>query len=353
MTGRIRRRLAANRAVTRTLVIGLSAMVGLAPMTACRVAGQRVDASPANADSRPVLPATVAVEPAAAVVPESTAHAITTRDGRRRDYRLFVPAAVVGDQARPLPLLVALHGGTGSAGQFEANSGFNGLAESNQFIVAYPEGLGIAGGDAIRTWNAGSCCGPAAKQGVDDVGFVRELIAELRGRYPIDPARVFATGHSNGGMLAYRLACELADQVVAVGVQSASLEVGQCAPSRPASLLHIHGSADRNVPIEGGEGDRSLSGNSFNPPAAGARAVATADGCPVVQRPTVPGRSDLAIELWDPCRANTVVELVVVEGASHAWMGHAGRTRIAGEPYSAFDSSYEIWSFLAAHPRRG
>lgn len=338
--------------VARALTVSLVAVVGLALATGCQAARQRGDASPPAAEARPALPGTVPVNPPAAVVPAATTRTITTRDGRRRGYRLFVPTSA-GDATQPRPLLVALHGGTGSATQFADNSDFDALAESNGFLVGYPEGVGIAGGDSIRTWNAGNCCGPAAKRRVDDVAFIGELIAGLKGEYPIDPNRVFATGHSNGGMLAYRLACELADQVVAVGVQSASLEIDQCAPSKPVSLLHIHGSADRNVPIQGGEGDRSLSGNSFNRPAAGVRAVATADDCPGVQRPKVPGRPDLTIELWNPCRDNTAVELVVIEGASHAWMGHPGRSRLVGEPYAAFDSTYEIWSFLAAHPRRG
>ena len=87
--------------------------------------------------------------------------------------------------------------------------------------------------------------GPAARQKVDDVGFIRLLIASLRSQYEIDPARVFASGHSNGGILAYRLACELSDEIVAIGVQSTVLEISPCRPTHPVSVLQIHGSGIR------------------------------------------------------------------------------------------------------------
>ena len=203
----------------------------------------------------------------AAVTPraKTTDGTLRTPDGRVRTYHVYVPSTVVaGAGGAAVPLLVALHGGTGWGTQFERNSGFDGLAEANRFIVVYPDGIGIgANGTDLRTWNGGDCCGPAARQKVDDVGFIRLLIARLRSQYRIDPAHVVATGHSNGGILAYRLACELSDEIAAIGVQSAALEVNACRPSHPVSALQIHGSADQNIPINGGLGPKAISGVAF------------------------------------------------------------------------------------------
>ena len=278
---------------------------------------------------------------------------IDTADGRTRTYHLYVPSNI---PAGPVPLLVALHGGTGWGAQFQRSSGFDGLAEANGFLVVFPDGIGVgADGTQLRTWNAGYCCGPAVRQGVDDVAFVSALISEISGRYEIDPSRVFAAGHSNGGMLAYRLACELSDLIVAVGVQSSSLGVEPCKPSSPVSLLHIHGTADANHPIDGGVGSNSISGVSYNSAQWSAETIAAAVECkdrPVLS--TDSSNPDLAISTWVGCTGGTEVRLIAVNGATHAWMGHpAANPAAVGEPYQGLDSSVEILSFLLNHPRGG
>lgn len=283
----------------------------------------------------------------------STEGVLRTPDGRDRTYHLYVPANLPAG-AR-VPLLVALHGGTGWGTQFEQNSGFDQLADRYGFIVVYPDGVGIGrNAAALRTWNGGGCCGPAVRQQVDDVGFVRLLVEHLLQQHPIDPARVYAAGHSNGGILAYRLACEASDVFAAIGVQSSSLELDRCRPSHPVSAIHIHGTADRNLPITGGKGPAGISGVAFRRPIDGARALAAADGCrahPTTQRD--PANHDVTITRWKPCRDGTEVRFLAVNGASHAWMGHpTSAARLVGAPYEGLDSSEVIWQFLAAHPRR-
>ena len=186
------------------------------------------------------------------------------------------------------------------------------------------------------------------------MGFVRLLVERLQQEYPIDPARVFAAGHSNGGILAYRLACEAADVFAAIGVQSSSLEMSTCQPSRPVSAIHIHGTADRNVPLRGGKGPNGISGVSFRRPIHGARTLATADGCrakPTTQRDAT--NHDVTTTRWTSCDDDTEVRFLTVKGASHAWMGHPTLVpRVVGEPYQKLDSSDVIWQFLSAHPRR-
>ena len=294
-----------------------------------------------------------------AVTPRSTTidATLTTPDGRARTYHVYVPSTVPrGSSAGPAaPLLVALHGGVGSGTQFERNSGFDGLAEANRFIVVYPDGTGTGpSGTALRTWNGGACCGSAVRNNVNDVEFIRLLIQQLESQYPIDRSRVFAAGHSNGGILAYRLACELSDQIVAIGVQSTSLELDHCRPSQPVSLLHIHGTADHNIPIGGGRGTSGISGVSFQPPINGVQAIAAADGCAAAPvEATDPANADVTTQTWQSCGADTTVQFIKVAGASHAWMGHpGGAVALGGAPYTKLDSSLTIWTFLAAHPRR-
>ena len=279
---------------------------------------------------------------------------IRTPDGRTRTYRLYVPSSLVA--GRTAPLLVALHGGLGSSAQFEENSGFNALAEANRFVVVYPDGVGSrADGTGPQTWNGGYCCGPAVRDEVDDVGFIRRLLDALGTELNLDPARVYAAGHSNGAIMAYRLACELGDRIVAIGVQAGSLGVDSCTPARPVSVIHLHGTADTNHPIEGGKGS-GVAGVSFRPAPAALDALAAADRC--AKMPTVAsvrGNSDLTVTTWSGCATGAEVRFVAVEGATHAWMGHpatsAAGEAFVGEPYQRLDASRAIWSFLAAHPR--
>jgi len=280
---------------------------------------------------------------------------ITTADGLTRTYRLYVPRTV--PRHRRVPLLVALHGGFGSAAQFETNSGFDALADSHHFIVVYPDGTPIRPSGLLsnaRVWNGGRCCGPAARQQIDDVGFISQLIDRISQQHDIDRARVYAAGHSNGAIMSYRLACELSDKIVAVGVQAGSLEVDTCEPTHPVSVLHIHGTADRNIPLTGGRGD-GVAGIAFRPPRDAVTTFARVDGCPAASSTaTAPDNPDVSIETWKDCHDATVVQFVTVAGASHAWMGHqstrAGQA-LTGAPYMTYDSSEAIWTFLAAHPR--
>jgi polyhydroxybutyrate depolymerase len=294
-----------------------------------------------------------AVEPAGEVVTGT----LVTPDGRTRGYRLYVPSTPTD---APAPLLIGLHGGTGWAEQFENNSGYDGLAEANGVLVVYPEGVGSGGaasptfGPATRTWNGGVCCGPAARDDVDDVAFIEALIDEVAGRYRVDPDRVFATGHSNGAIMSYRLACELSDKVVAAAFFAGTLGVDDCRPSTPVSLMHLHGTADEHLPYTGGVGPKSIAGVDFPSPTAGVRTFATADGCPA-DPVTATSVTDpnVRTESWSPCGDGTEVRFVTIEGASHAWPGSTPRTAISGEPYAGYDASAELLAFLLAHPRSG
>ena len=141
----------------------------------------------------------------------------------------------------------------------EKFSGFSDLADRENFIVMYPNGMGILG--FFQHWNVGHCCGKAALDHVDDVGFVAAAIEDLRVRLNIDPDRIYMVGFFNGGMLAYRFAVERSDLLAAVAPLAASIGGRPSAetpewhipdPVQPLSMISFHGLADDDVPYEGG-----------------------------------------------------------------------------------------------------
>jgi polyhydroxybutyrate depolymerase len=268
---------------------------------------------------------------------------LTLDDGTERTYRVHVPDGLPAGE--PVPLLLALHGGGGSAEQFARNSGFDAVADREGFIVAYPDGSG-----AIRTWNGGYCCGAADRDDIDDVAFLRALVDELREAYPVDPDRVFAAGHSNGGIMSYRLACEAADVFAAIGVVAGSVGIESCAPSSPVSVVHIHGDQDQNHPIDGGVGPNGVSGVSFRSAGSSVEEWAGLDGCD--PRATTSTEGAVSTQEWSGCDGGTDVVFHTISGASHAYPGHpATAPSLTGEASTAMDASEVIWTFLSTHGR--
>ncbi|HWS93939.1 MAG TPA: PHB depolymerase family esterase, partial [Mycobacterium sp.] len=171
--------------------------------------------------------------------------------GRDRRYRLYEPAGLPASA----PLVVMLHGVSGSAAQAERDYKWDGLADSGKFVVIYPDGLN-------RAWNLNgeSCCGRSGREGVDDVGFITAAIADVTKNVGIDRARVYATGMSNGGIMSYTLACTT-DIFAAIG-PVAGIQLNACGSPHPTSVMHIHGTADRLVPYGGGQGFSVINGPS-------------------------------------------------------------------------------------------
>lgn len=259
--------------------------------------------------------------------------------GVSRSFHVYRPAAVTG--AARVPLVVMLHGGFGSGTQAEAAYGWDAEADRAGFVVVYPDGVNHA-------WNVGGgCCGTPATTGVDDVAFVRQVVATLIRSEPIDPARVYATGISNGGMLTYRLACDT-HLFAAIGPDSATL-LGSCVHPGPVSVIHIHGTADHNILYEGGPGDgyAKIDGPSVPSVVAGWRTV---DGCaPPATSTEGPVTRSLAT-----CPDGRAVELVTIAGAGHQWPGSVAKPvleRVLGldPPSTALDATDTIWQFFSAH----
>ena len=163
-------------------------------------------------------------------------------DGRERTYLVDLPPRY--DGRRALPLVLVFHGGGGNARQVRQQTGMSELARREGFIAVYPNGSGRLDG-RILTWNAGTCCGYARQQRIDEVAFVRALLDSLQATLRIDPARVYATGMSNGGMMAHLVGCSLGGRIAAIGVVAGELTVPECRPPRPVAVVLIHGIGHR------------------------------------------------------------------------------------------------------------
>jgi len=260
--------------------------------------------------------------------------------GKVRNYMVYEPAAAAG---KKLPLMVVLHGGLGNSRSIERSTGMNRVADREGFIVAYPDGTEIARsgmkGDR-RTWNAGSCCGLAARQGVNDVAFIGKIIEDISSRYNADRRRVYVAGFSNGGMMAYRLACEIPGKIAAIipvsGALTIDSEVG-----KDVAVLHIHGAADNHVPFGGGEGALAMAGVSFRPVQETIKLVTRTRGCGAPVERDLNGN----VRVFSyHCREGAPVELYVIRGGGHVWPGsHRKNTE---EPDTGGISASQIaWDF--------
>ena len=140
-------------------------------------------------------------------------------NGFRRTYRVHIPPGYHADIQ--LPLVVVIHGAFDTAEGIEKISKFSRLADKEKFVVLYPNGFGLMG--FLQHWNAGHCCGKAADDQLDDVGFIATAIEDVASRFNIDRARIYMVGFSNGGMLAYRFAAEKSELLAAVAPLAASI----------------------------------------------------------------------------------------------------------------------------------
>lgn len=179
--------------------------------------------------------------------------------GLARKYRVHVPRGYdESEKAKPFPAVIYLHGGGGSI-RAAYNDGMDKASDRLGFVLIVPAGTGPIP-EILLTWNGGawgpgkleSCCAYAYDHHIDDVGFISRVIADAQVRFRIDENRIYATGISNGGLMSYRLACELSGTIAAVASVASPGTPSSCSPARPVPILHIHGTADPCAPYDGG-----------------------------------------------------------------------------------------------------
>ncbi|HYC46790.1 MAG TPA: PHB depolymerase family esterase [Burkholderiales bacterium] len=281
--------------------------------------------------------------------------------GLARNYLVHVPPQAA--ERRALPLMLSFHGGGSNAQVMRSYTRMDRAADRDGYIVVYPNGSsGYAG--RFLTWNAGNCCGPAAALQVDDVAFALAVLEDLAARIPYDRRRVYATGLSNGAMMAYRLAVEASDRIAAVAGVAGAMSVQRFAPTRPMPVLHIHSTQDHIARFDGGLATPSvwLDTRMLHTPVEDfLRRWLDYDGCPL--KPTVetiagqagtPDEGHSAIRrVYSPCRDGVEVVLLQLYGAGHVWPGGVRdyMPQLLGTGTSVIDANTEIWKFVSRYRR--
>ncbi|MDP9101354.1 MAG: alpha/beta hydrolase-fold protein [Actinomycetota bacterium] len=294
-----------------------------------------------------------------------------------RPYLLYVPPGYTAGTA--MPLVINIHGAGANDYLQEQTSQLNRLALQKGFIIAYPMAF-------ESQWNAGGCCYGAQEFGagtsaapVDDVAYISTLIDTLEGAYTIDRHRVFATGISNGGLMAMRLGCQLSDKIAAVASVAGGLQLGgdltSCAPGRHVSVMEIHGTTDSDIPYNGGAG---AFGHVFQSVADTRNTWLAVDGIPASSATTVltsgiatctaytASSDEVRIcmvappaLLTDPVTAAgeglgrgsyPPVTSARYDGGGHAWPGGERFALYADWPTRDLDANSVIWDFFVAHP---
>ena len=211
----------------------------------------------------------------------------------------------------------------------------------------------------MLTWNGGNCCGYAMRaEQVDDVAFTRALLDDLAKVVKVDPKRVYATGMSNGAIMAYRLASELSDRIAAIAPVAGPMGTETCNPKRPVSVIHFHGTDDQFAPFKGGKGKKSISEDrlllrrSFHPAwvkANGCKEEPTTMNCPT-RRTTAP-----AVDAQDLRRR---------QGRGRGRPGrHRGRRahlagpgvaelKVLGKSTKNVSANDLMWEFFEKHPMK-
>ncbi len=269
-----------------------------------------------------------------------------TVGGTERSYLIYVPAKARTSDS--VPVVLVFHAGGTQPGMIAKITGFNLKADAEGFVVVYPRGTATNKTGDRFGWNGGLCCGPAQKDNVDDVAFIRALLDDVGRSLPVDEHRIFATGLDAGALLSYRLACEMADRIAAIGAVAGTQNTADCRPSQPVSIVDFHGTSDVSIPYTGGVG-QGASKFSYASVKDSIGFWLTADQCPptVVREESGP----VVHEKYGPCSNGSAVELYTIQDGSHNWPGGlmAG-TRVA-EATRELNATDILWNFFASHPK--
>jgi polyhydroxybutyrate depolymerase len=268
-------------------------------------------------------------------------------DGIQRSYRIYVPESY--DDAIPTPLVLALHGGRGTGRSMERLTGFSLLADSEGFIVVYPDGY-------ERQWNDGRNIERYAshRENIDDVGFINSLIDHLTQTLNIDADRVYLTGMSNGALFSHRLACENPDRIAAIApVEGTILErwTRECQPTRPVPVCIVKGP---DAPLFEKESKRLSASET-------AQFWASHNGCKPAPTVTYETDSDPAdgtrvrSEAYDCGSREREVVFYAIEGGGHTWPGgwQYYPEDLIGRTSRDIDATRVIWEFFEGHAKPG
>lgn len=267
--------------------------------------------------------------------PNPTMSAIVS-GGERREYLLHVPKTY--DGSKPAPLVVSLHGAALLPATQMQISRWNDLADRHGFLVVYPSGIRIAPlplFPPLPVWLMRS-----RERRASEARFISDLVESLSRTYAVDSTRIYVSGFSNGGGMAFALSCTLAHRIAAVGTVAAARELpwSACGDPEPVPLIAFHGTADRFVSYDGAP--------------SGAAAWARRNGCgPDPVETTV--SEGVARTAYTNCARNADVVLFTLQGGGHAWPGGGPMPRwLVGRTSRGVDATAEMWAFFRQHRLR-
>ena len=263
----------------------------------------------------------------------------TTVVSTARAYSKFIPSSYSKDMS--LPLVVLLHGYGATGAMQESYMKFESVAETNKFILVYPDGTVDSSGR--RFWNATDACCDFFSAVADDV-YLLSILKEMESSYSIDAKRIYFVGHSNGGFMSYRMACKYPDRIAAIASLAGAsfFKATDCGAKSSVSVLQVHGTKDETILYEGGQ----ILGTSYPGAVASASQWATFNQCTqnAVTRsskfdlePNITG-DETSVTAWTNCQNSSEVELWTMEGAAHI-------------PTLKSTFATKIWEFFAAHPK--
>lgn len=264
-------------------------------------------------------------------------------DGETREYEVHLPTGYDGN-GTAYPLIINMHGLGSSRNDQAFYSYFNSVADTAGIVVVYPQGLPVEFWGAVQNhWNAGF------GTGVDDLGFIDKMLTELLSDYNLDPARVYATGMSNGGYMSYYLACEMSDRIAAIASVTGSMPLNvlaSCNADYTVPVMQIHGTDDGVVPFDGPPSINRVVDFWVNQnDCMGAPEI---DSIPDIQ----PLDQCTAVKYtYTDCQDNHEVWYYVITGGGHTWPG-AFPLGVLGNTNQDFKASEHIWWFFRkfTHP---
>lgn len=258
-----------------------------------------------------------------------------------RPYGFKVPRGY--DEATPTPLVILLHGYTSNGARQDEYFRLSPLADEKTFLLAYPDGTTNATGQ--RFWNATDACCNFFASDVDDVAYLEALIDDVASRYNLDRRRVFVVGHSNGGFMSHRFACDAAPSVAAIVSLAGAQwkDPGRCSPASAVSVLQVHGTDDGTIEYTGG----STPGGAYPGAEETMATWAGKFGCTGTLTPAeetldldagIDG-NETGVARYSGC-GPVAVELWTINGGGHV-------------PSLTDRWAASIWDFMAAHPKSG